>query len=67
MQEKKKIQCLMDWFNQNNNVPIDQNFTGNYVRFNRRNPHDAIQEINSRMSQPSTLPPAKSNDIILGF
>ena len=46
------------------NVSVNQDFTGNYIRFNRRNPQPAIQEINKRMSQNQQLTPTKTNDIV---
>lgn len=46
------------------NVQVNQNFTGNFVRFNRNNPQPAIQEINRRMSAPQTGVQSKSNEIV---
>jgi hypothetical protein len=30
-------------------VPVDPSFTGNYVRFNRNNPHTAVEQIHTKM------------------
>lgn len=46
------------------NVQVHQNFTGNYIRFNRRNPQQAIQEINRRMSQSQAANNPKTNDVV---
>jgi hypothetical protein len=45
-------------------VSVHQQFTGNYIRFNRSSPQAAINEINRRMtpSQPAT---SKSSDDIV--
>lgn len=42
-------------------VPVKQPFTGNYVRFNRLNPQNAINEINSRMTLSSGANPSIKN------
>lgn len=44
-------------------VPMNQNFTGNYIRFNRRNPQPAINEINRRMNMPRQAS-SNSDDIV---
>jgi len=45
-----------------NTVPVHENFTGNFVRFNRQHPQAAIQEINRRM-QPAKVG-KKGNDAL---
>ena len=45
-------------------VPIQPNFRGNYVRFNRFNPQSAMNEINKRMTSVST-PVSKGPDDII--
>lgn len=44
-------------------VPVLQTFTGNYIRFNRVNPQNAINEINRRM-MPTTTATRSSDDIV---
>jgi hypothetical protein len=43
-------------------VPIQQPFLGNYVRFNRRNPQQAIEVINHKMSLASPNSHANSKN-----
>jgi hypothetical protein len=45
-------------------VPVQQTFTGNFIRFNRQNPQAAINEINRRMT-PKTPTTTKSADDIV--
>ena len=45
-------------------VPVQENFTGNYLRFNRTNPQQAIDEINKRMLPTQIVQPKDSNDIV---
>lgn len=45
-------------------VPVDQNFVGNYVRFNRRNPQVAINEINRRMSNTQLQSTTKTDEVV---
>jgi hypothetical protein len=46
-------------------VPVQQTFTGNYIRFNRINPQRAINEINRRMTTPVTTSTTKNSDDIV--
>lgn len=45
-------------------VPVDQNFVGNYIRFNRRNPQMAIEEINRRMQPSRTTTTSNSDEVV---
>lgn len=45
-------------------VSVNQNFTGNYIRFNRTRPQSAINEINRRMTQAKTKKSKNSEDIV---
>lgn len=45
-------------------VRINQNFTGNYILFNRRNPQKAINAINRRMTPARSATSTKAEDII---
>lgn len=45
-------------------VPVDQNFAGNYIRFNRRNPQMAIEEINRRMQPAGANTISNSDEIV---
>jgi hypothetical protein len=45
-------------------VPVQQNFEGNYIRFNRLNPRNAINEINRRMTPTAPSKSKKSEDIV---
>jgi hypothetical protein len=48
-----------------NNVPVDSNFNGYYVRFDRNNPQPAIDEIHKKMLQPK--PSTQVNNEALGW
>lgn len=54
-----------------NGVKINPNFKGNYVRFNRNNPSQAIEDITRKMEQPkedsSALPWIIGGAIVLGL
>ena len=45
-------------------VSLHQEFTGNYVRFNRTNPQVAIAEINRRMTPAQPVTTKSSDDIV---
>jgi hypothetical protein len=45
-------------------VPVNREFIGNYIRFNRINPQAAINEINRRM-QPAQPASSKNADDIV--
>ena len=44
-------------------INIAKGFTGNFIRFNRKNPKSAIELINSRMNQ-KPVPSKKDSDIL---
>ena len=43
-------------------VPLNYNFTGNYIRFNRKNPQQAIDTIQARMYPPAPVESSKNNN-----
>lgn len=46
-------------------VPVHQEFTGNFIRFNRLNPFVAIHEINRRMTPQPVINAQSNNDDIV--
>lgn len=44
------------------NVRIQDGFSGNFIRFNRNNPKPAVEKINSKMHHRSTASQNKSDD-----
>ncbi len=47
-------------------VQINNQFNGNYIRFNRSKPQKAIEEINRRMS-PSYYPSSKKSEDLVSW
>lgn len=45
-------------------VPVQQTFSGNFIRFNRNNPQAAINEINKRMTPQTTSTTKSADDIV---